>query len=85
MTAVPARPQARTLKQPRDTVAGCRDRAEADLLASVVMSTANGRIRLEVSAASWTARADMLQRLEDTHLARKLALKRPANGETEAS
>lgn len=71
MTSVPARPQARTLKQPQDTVAGCRGRAEADLLASVAKSTANERRRLETSAACWTARAAMLQRLDDNHDARK--------------
>jgi hypothetical protein len=85
MTAVPARLQSRGSKLPQDTIAGCRCRADSDLLASVAMLTANQRLRLETSAASWTARADMLQRLDDTHLARKLALKRSANGETEAS
>jgi hypothetical protein len=48
----------------RETAEGCRDRAEADLLESVTMSTANGRRVLESSAASWTARAEMLQRIE---------------------
>lgn len=85
MIAVPARPQARTLKQPQDTVAGCRGRAEADLLASVVLLTANERIRLETSAASWSARADMLQRLDDNQAARKAKAARDASGETEAS
>jgi hypothetical protein len=71
MTAVPARPPARTSKQPQDTVAGCRGRAAADLLASVAMLTANERRRLETSAASWTARAEMLQRCDDSMAARK--------------
>ncbi len=82
MTAVPARPQARGFKQPQDTVAGCRSRAEADLLASLVKSTANERIRLETSAASWNTRADMLQRLDDNHTARKRAMARnPGHGD----
>jgi predicted RNA polymerase sigma factor len=85
MTAVLKRPPARTLKQPQDTVAGCRDRAEADLLASVVLSTANERRRLETSAASWSARADMLQRLDDTHAARKAQVAASFIGEDEDS
>ncbi len=85
MTAVPARPLARTLKQPQDTVAGCRDRAAADLLASVVLLTANERRRLETSAASWSARADMLQRLDDNHSARKAKVRATFTGEDEAS
>ena len=85
MTAVPARPQARGFKQPQDTVAGCRSRAEADLLASLVMAIPNERIRLETSAASWTARAEMLQRLDDTHAARKLALTRDSRSGDESS
>jgi len=84
MNAVPPRPQARSAKQPQDTIAGCRSRAEADLLASVVMSTANERIRLETSAASWNARADMLQRLDDNHAARMAKAARAGSSEDEA-
>ena len=43
----------------------CRGRAAADLLASVAMPMGNARLRMEASAASWTARADLLQRDED--------------------
>src|SRR5438309_2763222 len=52
------------LKQRRDTAAGCRDRATADLLQAVTMATAHGRRMLERSAASWNARAELLQRVE---------------------
>jgi hypothetical protein len=52
------------LKQRRDTAEGCRDRATADLLEAVTMATAHSRQMLERSAASWTARADLLQRIE---------------------
>lgn len=48
----------------RDTAAGCRDRATADLLQALTMSTGNGRLVLEHSAASWTVRAELLQRIE---------------------
>lgn len=51
-------------KDGRDTATGCRDRASADLLQSLAASTANGRRVLESSAASWTTRAQLLQRIE---------------------
>jgi len=50
----------------RDSSALCRERAAADLLESAAMINANQRIRLETSAASWTARADVLQRVEES-------------------
>src|SRR5687767_11615389 len=49
----------------RDTVAGCRASAGADLLQAASMDTVNGRLRFEHSAASWTARGDLLQRLDE--------------------
>lgn len=55
----------------RETAAICRDRAAADLLESAAMINANQRIRLETSAASWTARALMLERVE-SGIARKV-------------
>ena len=61
---------ARPHRQPQDTVAGCRDRASADLAEAEGMDTAHGRTRLEHSAASWTKRGDLLQRLEDSFQAR---------------
>lgn len=51
-------------KDSRDTAAGCRDRASADLVEAITMNTANGRQVLEKSAASWTKRAELLQRIE---------------------
>lgn len=68
---LPAR-KPRSSKLPADTAVGCRERAAADLLASAAMSTRNGRQRLETSAASWTARAELLQRDEDDFEARRL-------------
>lgn len=70
MTEDRKKPSPRGSKQPQDTIGGCRSRAEADALASTDTSTDNARIRLETSAASWAARADMLQRLDDAHEAR---------------
>ena len=56
-----------TCKPPakRENAQTCRDRAAADLLASVAMLTAHQRHRMETSAAAWSERAVMLQRLED--------------------
>ncbi|MEO6359518.1 MAG: hypothetical protein ABIO43_02955 [Sphingomicrobium sp.] len=51
-------------KDSRDTAAGCRDRASKDLIEAITMNTANGRQVLEKSAASWTKRAELLQRIE---------------------
>jgi hypothetical protein len=50
----------------KDTAGTCRERATADLLKSVTMITANERLTLERSAASWEARATLLDRLEQT-------------------
>ena len=60
-------------KKGRDTAEGCRDRANADMLQALSMTTANGREALERSAASWTTRAMMLDRLEDGMEARQVA------------
>ena len=54
----------------RENSALCRERAAADLLASAAMINANQRLRLETSAASWTARADTLQWVEESHARR---------------
>jgi len=69
------RPTARRNKAPHDTAAGCRVRADADLLASVSMLTANERIRLETSAASWGARAMLLQGIDERSEARKAGVR----------
>jgi hypothetical protein len=50
----------------RETSANCRERAAADLLSSVAMLNAHQRARMETSAAMWTQRAEMLQRVEDS-------------------
>jgi hypothetical protein len=57
-------------KEFRDTASGCRARASADLVEAMAMSTRNGREILETSAASWTKRAEMLQRIENGIAAR---------------
>jgi hypothetical protein len=47
----------------RDTPEGCRDRATADILRAVSMSSATAKRQLEQSATSWTLRAVQLDRL----------------------
>jgi hypothetical protein len=54
----------------RDTSTTCRDRAAEDLLKSAAMITANERLTLERSAASWELRAQLLLRVEETERAR---------------
>jgi hypothetical protein len=55
---------ARTTAAKRDTSQTCRERASEDLLKSVTMLTANERLILERSAASWSLRAELLERVE---------------------
>ena len=61
----------RSSKLPADTAIGCRNRAAADLVASRAMPTGKGRLRMEVSAASWATRAKLLQRDEDAFEAQR--------------
>ena len=63
----------RSQKASADTADGCRERAASDSVEAAAMDTANGRLKLEHSAASWTARADLLQRLEDNFETRRTA------------
>jgi hypothetical protein len=51
-------------KDARETALGCRENAAADMLRAGGMDTVNGRQVFETSAASWTKRAEMLQRIE---------------------
>ena len=52
------------ISRKRDTAEACRLRAEADLLKSVTMSTANAQQSLERSASNWLVRADLLHQSE---------------------
>lgn len=51
-------------KASQDTAAGCRARAAADLAAAATMDTANGRLKFEHSASTWSTRGELLARLE---------------------
>lgn len=62
-------------KQPQDTAAGCHIRAEADLAQAGRMDTAHGRERFEHSAASWTARGELLARLDASRAVRQAMAK----------
>lgn len=53
-----------------DTAAGCHAMAAEDLVRAGRMDTAMGRAKLEHSAATWTSRGDMLQRLSASNGAR---------------
>ena len=49
----------------QDTVAGCQERALADLSKAAAMGAPHERLRMERSAAGWVARANLLQKLDD--------------------
>lgn len=53
-----------SLKAARDTESGCRERAAADEVLAGGADTAHGRMQFERSAASWTARADDIHKLD---------------------
>ena len=61
-------------RQAHDTAEGCHSFAAADLARAGKMDTAQGRAKLEHSAATWAARGDMLQRLTASHEARLRAV-----------
>ena len=67
-------PVRRLATRRRETAQECRERAAADLLRSVSMLTANGRRQMESSAASWAARAAVLERADAGFEARKDAV-----------
>ena len=69
----PARSPARTNKRAEDTGAGCRANAAADLARAGTPGGDYMRSRLEHSAAVWTERAVMLERLEKSFRLRMLA------------
>ena len=69
----PNPPQQRRAKAPQDTAGGCRDRATADLALAATMDTDNRRLRFEQSAAAWSQRAQMIQRLDESFEARRTA------------
>ena len=54
----------RSGKRTEDTGAGCRAKAAADLVRACAPGGDFMRVRLERSAAVWTERADLLERLE---------------------
>jgi predicted RNA polymerase sigma factor len=53
-----------TLRRKEDTAAGCRELAAASLSLILPTGTLNEQHRFEHSAVMWTARADLLARLE---------------------
>jgi hypothetical protein len=60
-------------KRAEDTAAGCRAKAAADLVRAVAPGDDYRRVRLERSAEFWSARADLLDRLEEKFRARTAA------------
>ncbi|TMJ18667.1 MAG: hypothetical protein E6G92_02165 [Alphaproteobacteria bacterium] len=64
--ASPAAPRhiARSGKRAEDTAVGCRANAAANLVGAGAPGGDYMRVRLEHSAAVWSARADLLERIE---------------------
>jgi hypothetical protein len=58
----------------KDTSEACRERASEDLLKSVTMMTANERLILERSSASWSVRAELLEGVERSAAERRAAI-----------
>lgn len=54
----------RLVKRMRDSAEGCRDRASANLLHAVTLLNDSDRKALEENAASWSARAVLLEQRE---------------------
>ena len=52
-------------RKPEDTADGCRLLASDDRTRAEQSESAHMRLRLVSSAAAWTARADLLERLEE--------------------
>lgn len=69
----PSRHIARSGKRAEDTAVGCRARAAADLGRAGAPGGDFMRARLEHSAAVWSERADLLDRLERKFLRRTSA------------
>lgn len=61
----PPRHIVRSGKRAEDTGLGCRAKAAADLVRAGAPGGDFMRLRLEHSAAVWTERADLLERLEE--------------------
>jgi hypothetical protein len=68
-----AKPPARVNRRAEDTGAGCRANAAADLLRASAPGGDYMRQRLEHSAAVWTERAGLLERIERNFKRRTLA------------
>ena len=68
-------PKVQHSRQPQDSAAWCAESAEADRAAAAATDNDNVRQRFELSAASWSARAEMLGRIEDGIRARTAAVR----------
>jgi hypothetical protein len=63
-------PRVQHSRQPHDSADWCAERAAADRAAAAAAENDNVRQRFELSAASWSARAEMLQRIANNIRAR---------------
>jgi hypothetical protein len=68
-------PKVQHSRQPQDTALWCDERAAADRAAAAATDNDNVRKRFELSAASWSARAEMLKQIEQGARARTAAVR----------
>ena len=66
-------PKVQHSRQPPETASWCVERADADRAAAAATDNENVRRRFELSAASWSARAEMLGWIENRTRARTVA------------
>jgi len=71
---VPRRQAVRSGKRTEDTGVGCRANAAADLARAGAPGGDFMRVRLEHSAAVWSERAELLERIERSFARRKAAV-----------
>jgi hypothetical protein len=72
---------AKVPRDQRDSAAGCRERAAADLLAGAAFASLNEQRRMELSSAVWIKRAELLDRMEASAEARRTVGPNAADGE----
>jgi hypothetical protein len=68
-------PKVQHSRQPQDTASWCAERADADRAAAAATDNDNVRRRFELSATSWSARAEMLGWIEGRTQARAAAVR----------
>ena len=67
-------------RRPEDSADGCRALAKSDCEQAAEVPSGHMRARFERSAAAWTTRAGLLERIEASFVARAASLERERIG-----